>query len=73
MKKNALLRLIDEELAMPPVHAGRALGLGRRRALAAVKEGTIPTTAAGTVPTSWVRDQLQLAGGTKSAEPARAD
>ena len=60
---------LEEILAEPTcdIHeAGRALGLARHRAFAAVAAGAIPVIRVGKrrmkVPTSWLRQVLRLDG-----------
>ena len=60
MDDKAIRRALNSRLALPLVAAGRALGLGRRRTKAAAEAGKIPVTPAGTVPTEWLRQVLQL-------------
>jgi hypothetical protein len=60
MDDDTIRRALQTRLALPLVAAGRALGLGRRRTKAAAEAGQIPVTPAGTVPTSWLKQMLQL-------------
>jgi hypothetical protein len=55
---------IRSRLAVPLLTAGRALGLGRRRTLAAAERGLIPCSDLGTVSTTWLRRQLRQAEGS---------
>jgi hypothetical protein len=61
MDAKSLAERLNSRLAVPLVLAGEALGLGRRRTKEAADAGKIPVTSAGTVPTSWLRQQLRLA------------
>jgi hypothetical protein len=60
MDDQAIRRALDTRLALPLIPAGRALGLGRRKTKAAAAAGQIPLTSTGSVPTVWLRQQLQL-------------
>jgi hypothetical protein len=74
MNDDAIRRALDTRLALPLVAAGRALGLGRRRTKAAAEAGQIPVTPAGTVPTWWLRQALQLDqddDGSRAAKNAK--
>jgi hypothetical protein len=60
MDAKSLRARLNNRLAVAPILAGAALGIGRRRTKEAIEEGKIPTTSAGTVPTEWLREQLRL-------------
>jgi hypothetical protein len=62
----SLVTKIRGRLAVRPMLAGQALGLGRKRTKDAVERGVIPVTAAGTVPVSWLHAQLGLNQDTDS-------
>jgi hypothetical protein len=54
---------VMERLTVPKYWAGRALGWGRRATDVAVAEGKMPVIDSGlkeTVPTAWIRRQLQI-------------
>jgi hypothetical protein len=70
MDDDEIRRALNTRLALPLVAAGRALGLGRRRTKAAAEAGQIPVTPAGTVPTSWLRQALQLDGDETGSRTA---
>jgi hypothetical protein len=56
-------RAVMERLTVPKYWAGRALGWGRRATDAAVAGGKMPILDSGlkeTVPTAWLRKQLQI-------------
>ena len=71
MDDDAIRQAIQARLALPLVTAGRALGLGRRRSKAAAAAGQIPVTPAGTVPTSWLKQVLQIDRPIASKQPRR--
>jgi hypothetical protein len=63
MDAAALRRAIQERLTVPKYQAGRMLGWGRRVTDAAVRDGKMPVIDGGmkqTVPTAWIRRQLQI-------------
>jgi hypothetical protein len=61
-----LRRAVKERLTLPKYRAGQALGWGRRLTDKAVKAGQMPVIDGPkpTVPTSWLRQKLQIKGTT---------
>jgi hypothetical protein len=69
MDDKEIRRVLMTQLAVSRAIAGRALAAGRRRTERAIEAGKIPVKPAGTVPTSWLRQVLQLDdnGGPQAA------
>ena len=53
-------RTLRTQLAVAPSIAGQALAVGRHRMKEGIKDGTIPVTPAGTIPTAWLRQVLLI-------------
>jgi Helix-turn-helix domain len=59
----ALMRALKEEPSVSVELAGRALGIRRSSAYAAIRSGELPHIKIGrriAVPTAWLRAQLQM-------------
>jgi predicted DNA-binding transcriptional regulator AlpA len=60
----ALMRALKEEPSVSVELAGKALGIQRSSAYAAIKSGELPHIKIGrriAVPTAWLRSKLQIA------------
>jgi excisionase family DNA binding protein len=63
-KEPPLMRALREEPSISVELAGRALGIQRSSAYAAIKSGELPHIRIGrriAVPTAWLRRKLQMA------------
>jgi hypothetical protein len=61
MDHSELRRAVKEYLTLSKYQAGKALGMGRRATDQAVAEGKMPVIGPKeTVPTAWIRKQLQI-------------